>query len=325
MMLRSALAAALFLVVISVDVEAKAPAGTCTRTARVARDACGNDVRDNFLITQGRCLNTSNAGDRAECLDNARQTRADDLELCIDQFDARIDVCEEVGEAPYDPAGFVPSNFVDPLQIGDSVAPNPFFPLVPGARWVYQGGGETNIVKVVGEVAHILGVPCTVVHDVVKVKGTKIEDTIDWFAQHVDGSVWYCGESVQNFDEGDLVDLEGSWKAGRDLARPGVIMPATPVVGAVYRQEFLLGDAEDIAEVLTLSGSETVAATSCAGNCLITKDTTPLEPDVVEQKSLQAEHRAHARNQPRDRRSHGVGGVRYSLSYRLGRKLCANT
>jgi len=52
----------------------------------------------------------------------------------------------------------------------------------------------------------------------------------------------------------------------------------------VYRQEFLLGEAEDVAEALSLTGSANVPAASCDGNCLITKDYTPLEPDGEENK-----------------------------------------
>jgi hypothetical protein len=81
-----------------------------------------------------------------------------------------------------------------------------------------------------------------------------------------------------------LVSLHGSWKAGRDLARRGVIMPGAPHVGDVYRQEFALGDAEDAAENISLSGSATVPAASCVRSCLVTREFTPVEPDLSELK-----------------------------------------
>ena len=52
----------------------------------------------------------------------------------------------------------------------------------------------------------------------------------------------------------------------------------------LYRQEFFLGDAEDMGEVLSVSGSATVPAAACSGNCLVTKDYTPIEPDAEENK-----------------------------------------
>jgi hypothetical protein len=56
------------------------------------------------------------------------------------------------------------------------------------------------------------------------------------------------------------------------------------MVGDVYRQEFALGDAEDAAEVVSTTGSESVPAASCAGDCVVTRDFTPIEPDAAENK-----------------------------------------
>ena len=92
------------------------------------------------------------------------------------------------------------------------------------------------------------------------------------------------GEIAKNYEDGELVDLEGSWEAGVDGAKAGIIMKADPQVGDVYRQEFFLGDAEDMGEVLSLSGDETVPAADCDNECLVTKDYTPIEPDVEENK-----------------------------------------
>jgi hypothetical protein len=60
-------------------------------------------------------------------------------------------------------------------------------------------------------------------------------------------------------------------------------MKANPQVGDIYRQEFLLGEAEDAAEVLALGESVTVPF-GTFNNCLKTADFTPLEPDVLEHK-----------------------------------------
>ena len=73
----------------------------------------------------------------------------------------------------------------------------------------------------------ILGVPCTVVHDVVKVNGKITEDTYDWYAQDKHGNVWYFGEDTKSYDNGH-VSTEGSWEAGVDGAKPGIIMFANP-------------------------------------------------------------------------------------------------
>jgi hypothetical protein len=60
-------------------------------------------------------------------------------------------------------------------------------------------------------------------------------------------------------------------------------MPADPVVGVTYRQEFYAGEAEDLGKVVELAGTaETPAATF--DDVLITEDWTPLEPGIVERK-----------------------------------------
>jgi hypothetical protein len=62
----------------------------------------------------------------------------------------------------------------------------------------------------------------------------------DYFAQADDGSVWYFGEDVDNYEDGVLADHDGTWLAGRD-GPPGMIMPARPAVGDVYRPENIPG------------------------------------------------------------------------------------
>ena len=69
-----------------------------------------------------------------------------------------------------------------------------------------------------------------------------------------------------------------------DGAKAGILMKAIPAVGSIYRQEFDLGNAEDMAQVLSRTGSATAPAASCRGTCLITKDFTPLSPDHIEHK-----------------------------------------
>ena len=165
---------------------------------------------------------------------------------------------------------------------------NKYFPLKPGTTFVYRGdtdaGVERNVLTVQHETETILGVECTQVRDTVWVDGSLTEDTLDWYAQDKLGNVWYFGESTQEFEDGLPVSLEGSWRAGVNGARPGIIMKAHPAAGNVYRQEFSLGTAEDLARVLTLWGSATVPAASCHANCLVTREFTPLEPDLNERK-----------------------------------------
>jgi hypothetical protein len=81
----------------------------------------------------------------------------------------------------------------------------------------------------------------TRIHQYVAYSGGRIlEVALDWYAQADDGSVWYFGEDVFNYEDGVVADTHGTWLAGRD-GPPGMIMPADPAVGDVYRPENIPG------------------------------------------------------------------------------------
>jgi hypothetical protein len=268
-----------------------AEAGPCTNTARSALNACYAEATDDFWIARGNCINVSGDQDRRDCYYESRAERRDARALCKEQLAARRELCQAVGDDRYDPE-FDPADFVDPREIGDTVEPNPYFPLIPGTRWVYEGGDETITVTVTEDTKLIEGVTCLVVNDLVEVEGQPIEDTDDWYAQDLDGNVWYCGEIAENFElfKGDdpevaeLVDVDGSWKTGRDSAKPGIQMLASPQVGDIYRQEVALGEAEDAAEVIDIKGTARVPAAACKTNCVVTREFTPIQPGVEANK-----------------------------------------
>ena len=178
-----------------------------------------------------------------------------------------------------------PGNFVKNVD-------NPYFPLIPGKTFTYKNtiveGGDTTIqdisVCVTKHIKVILGVECTVVHDVVKEGGRLAEDTFDWYAQDKEGNVWYFGEATRAFEGGE-VSTQGSWEAGTDGAGPGIIMHANPAAqfGKAYYQEFYKGHAEDQAINLDTAGRANVPYGTFT-NCLRTREFTALEPGVAELK-----------------------------------------
>jgi hypothetical protein len=164
---------------------------------------------------------------------------------------------------------------------------NPYWPMRPGSRWVYREQGENGDLQVVVTVTNrkkvVDGIDALVVHDVVTEKGQVIEDTFDWYAQDADGNVWYLGEDTKEFEDGKVVSTAGSWEAGIDGAQAGIIVPGDPEPGMKYRQEHYEGEAEDRGEVLSVDARATVPFGSFS-DVLQTKDTTPLEPGLVEHK-----------------------------------------
>jgi hypothetical protein len=273
----------------------------CTATAKAVFRACGSQAEDGFWMAVAHCINVSDEVQRSQCFADAKASRDGSDRLCRKQFTGRLDGCKSLDEGRYDPV-FDPASFDD--DFANLTNPNRFFPLGIGNRREYRGGTETVTVEVLNETKLIAGVRCIVVRDLVTDNGDLIEATDDWFAQAKDGNVWYCGEEVKNFGnfKGDnpkrpeLVNTDGSFKAGRNGDKPGFIFRASPKKGEVYLEEFSLGNAEDVAQVLSTTYAfgndreldrfvpEQLAALLCSGDCVVTRNFTALEPGVIERK-----------------------------------------
>ena len=179
------------------------------------------------------------------------------------------------------PVQIDPGNFVSQVD-------NKYFPLEPGTTFIYEGESEgvptREEMNVTRDTKEILGVETTVVHVQTFEGGVLIEDTFDWYAQDKDGNVWYFGEDTKVLDEnGNVISTEGSWEAGVNGAEPGIIMLADPKKGTRYQQELAPDVAEDMAQVVGFEDSVCVAY-GCFDNVLVTKEWTPLDKGVVEEK-----------------------------------------
>ena len=179
---------------------------------------------------------------------------------------------------------------LDPADFTTTID-NPYWPMSPGSKWVYRetdstGKKEKVVVTVTHKTKRIAnGIKARVVRDVVSEKGKPVEITDDWYAQDKQGNIWYLGEAVRNYEHGKLVDRAGSFEAGVDGAQAGVAMPANPMPGLSYRQEYLKGEAEDKGAVITV-GQEQVQVPFGYFNkkVLMTRDLVPTEPKVQELK-----------------------------------------
>lgn len=173
-----------------------------------------------------------------------------------------------------------PANFVATID-------NPYFPLKPGTAFHYKGTkdgtAQTDDMVVTHETKMVLGVRATVVRDSVSEHGKVIERTFDWYAQDKQGNVWYMGEDSLELSHGRLVKASDSWQGGVNGAKPGIIMPANPQPGNVYRQEYYPpGGALDQARVLGRDKSVTVPYGTFKRS-LDTVEWSPVEPQL-EQK-----------------------------------------
>jgi hypothetical protein len=256
--------------------------GSCQRTAISAHKAAIREAQADFWNAVGACLNLSDLGEILDCIEEAREELEEALEEAGEQLQARMDLCDELGDGPYDPD-------IDPKRFS-SLVTHPYFPLTPGTTLVYEGMTSEGLERVedatLAETREILGVECAVVHAVAYLDGERIEDTYDYYAQDDDGNVWYFGELSFEIEDGYIVNMEGSFIGGVDGAKPGIIMLAAPAPGEVYRQEWALNEAEDIGTFLATGQTATVpynGGTTFA-DCWKIQDTTPLEPDALEHK-----------------------------------------
>jgi len=274
----STLTLALLLLAFGVSPASAAP-DACKVMAQAMLTPCREGSLADLWLARGKCHNLGNSAMQRSCSAEAVQEKNDAFGECADQLDARMEACRQLGGGTYEPV-IDPNDFVATID-------NPLLPMTPGTTYVYEtltsDGLEHDVVEVTQNTRTILGVTCVEVHDSVSVDGVLEEDTLDWFAQDKLGNVWYFGENSLSLEDGLIVGVGGSWQAGVDGAQPGIVMKAIPVVRSIYRQEFKLGTAEDMGEVLALNQTETVPFGTFT-NLLETRDFSPKEPDADEHK-----------------------------------------
>jgi hypothetical protein len=158
---------------------------------------------------------------------------------------------------------------------------NPYFVLEPGYQLRLEGEDKRVFVRltitVLDETEMVGGVETRVVEERETKDGDLVEVSRNFFAICAPtNSVFYFGEDVDIYEGGVVASNDGSWRAGVNGARPGVIMPGLNLVGARYMQEVAPGVALDRAETLSVTDSLATPAGRFA-NVLEVKETTPLE------------------------------------------------
>jgi hypothetical protein len=172
---------------------------------------------------------------------------------------------------------------VEPGELA-STGRNPYFVLEPGYRLTLQQGDERLVITVLDETKVVDGVETRIVEERETKKGAVIEVSRNYYAiSKRTNSVYYLGEDTDIYKDGKVVKHEGSWLAGVNGARFGLMMPGTPLVGGRYYEEIAPGVAMDRAQVVSVTGSMTVPAGSFT-NVLRVEETTPLERGEREYK-----------------------------------------
>jgi hypothetical protein len=84
------------------------------------------------------------------------------------------------------------------------------------------------------------------------------EATVDYFAQADDGTVYYLGETVDEYQNGKVVGHAGAWMYGVDTQTPGVLLPAHPNIGDKFQSENVPRITREDDEVVSVSETVTV-------------------------------------------------------------------
>ncbi len=167
-----------------------------------------------------------------------------------------------------------------------STGVNPFYiPLTPGTQLMFEGEEDGELIElqitVLEDTEIVDGIETRVIEEYETVDGEVVEVSRNFFAICVEtNSVFYFGEDVDIYEDGEVVSHEGAWRAGVDGAVAGIIMPGTVLLGSRYFQEVAPDVAMDRAEHVSMTETVDTPADTFE-NCLLVRETTPLVPDDV--------------------------------------------
>jgi hypothetical protein len=163
---------------------------------------------------------------------------------------------------------------------------NPYFILEPNYRQVLvanETGAELELtITVLNETREVNGTETRVVEERETENGELVEISRNFFAICDEtNSVFYFGEEVDDYENGQIVGHEGAWLAGEGDNKAGMFMPGTVLLGARYYQEIAPNIAVDRAEITEIDGELVVPAGSF-DDVLVVVESNPLEPGVEE-------------------------------------------
>ena len=166
---------------------------------------------------------------------------------------------------------------------------NTYFPLEIGYQIVLEGtdveGAEiqTNI-TVLNQTEDIGGIETRVVEERELEDGELIEVSYNYMAIcNETKDIIYFGELSIEYEDGEIVGYGGSWRADQGVNKPGILFPGEINLGDGYYQEFAPEEALDRGRIIN-TGLTYNTPVGLLHNCVVTEDTTPLEPLLVEYK-----------------------------------------
>jgi hypothetical protein len=167
-----------------------------------------------------------------------------------------------------------------PVFANSTAITNPYFPLAGLNQGILEGTEDGESVRV--ELTRKPGtksftvngqtVTALILEEREFTDGELVEVSLNYFGQASDGTVYYFGEDVDDYEDGQIVGHDGAWLFGVHTQQLGVIMPGNPKIGDTFKPESVPGITEEDAEVVSLSETVTVPAGTFT-NCLKVKET----------------------------------------------------
>ena len=160
---------------------------------------------------------------------------------------------------------------------------NPYWGLKPG-RFVVLASIEPDaseyvLITVLDETEIVGDVETRVIEEREFKNGKLIEVSRNFFAMAKEtNDVFYFGEDVDDYEDGEIIGHGGQWRAGTDGATAGLFMPGKPVVGTRFYMEYHPGVAMDRAEIYETNATVETPAGTFEGSLIVT-ESSPLEPD----------------------------------------------
>lgn len=144
-----------------------------------------------------------------------------------------------------------------------SVGRNPYFLLEPGyvLHLKKKDGADTLTVTVLNETKVVDGVETRVVEERETDGGKVVEISRNYFVvSRQTGDLYYFGEDVDIIKDGKVTGHEGSWLAGVNGARAGMMIPGKPTVGMRFYVEQAPKVAMDRSEIVSVTATYTTPA-----------------------------------------------------------------
>lgn len=161
---------------------------------------------------------------------------------------------------------------------------NDYFVLEPGYTLVLQEGDTRMEIKVLDETRDVAGVTTRVVEEREWDKGKLHEVSRNYYAIcESTKDVIHFGEDVQHLVDGKVVKTEGTWIAGVNGNRPGLVIAGKPKLNYKYYQEIAPGVSMNRGEIVSLSET----CKSPAGifiKCMKVRGTSTMDAKKLEYK-----------------------------------------